>query len=64
MGYISVTSFLICVFQFCSGDLKCGGFSLDACHSMVALMDVSSLLMLIFYGITVIYLYFAKLFEV
>lgn len=49
MGYISVTSFLICVFQFCSGDLKCGGFSLDACHSMVALMDVSSLLMLIFF---------------
>ncbi|XP_075879553.1 calpain-1 catalytic subunit-like isoform X1 [Nelusetta ayraudi] len=23
------------------GDLKCGGFSLDACHSMVALMDSS-----------------------
>ncbi len=30
------------IFYFYSGDLKAGGFSIDACRSMVALMDVSS----------------------
>lgn len=29
-------------FSFSSGDLKSGGFSIDACRSMIALMDVSS----------------------
>lgn len=30
-------------FWLCVGDLKSGGFSIDACQSMVALMDVSFL---------------------
>lgn len=29
-------------FNFSSGNLMSGGFSIDACRSMIALMDVSS----------------------
>lgn len=41
------------IFFYCYlGDLKAGGFSIDACRSMIALMDVSSLRYL-FWGIEV-----------
>ena len=42
LGLGQINCSAIFSFYFYLGDLKSGGFTIDACHSMVALMDVSS----------------------
>ena len=41
------------IFCFCSGDLKSGGFSIDACRSMISLMDVSYVMFLLHLNVVI-----------